>query len=109
MGGSCGGEVTLTALDDITGEDAPFGAVVDYAPARSISSQQGGILKPLSRLRRWFAMFDPDFSYSQALDIPIEELAATGTRALILDLENTLVRYKSESLPADIVEFLDRA
>lgn len=82
---------------------------MDYAPARSISSQPGGNLNPLSSLRRWFAKFDPDYSYSKALDIPLEELAAAGTKALVLDLENTLVKYKSESLPEDVVEFLDRA
>lgn len=109
LGGSCGGEVTLTAPDDITGEDAPLGAAVDYAPARSISSRPGGILNPLRQLRRWFENFDPDYRYSTALDIPIEELAEAGTKALILDLENTLVRYKAESLPEDVVEFLDRA
>lgn len=60
-------------------------------------------------MHRWFEKFDPDYSYATALEIPIEELAANGTEALILDLENTLVRYKSETLPENVVEFLDRA
>lgn len=109
LGGSCGGEVTLTTLDDITARYALTGAGVDYAPACSDSSLEGGSLNPTKRLRRWLEKFDPDFTFASALDIPIDDLAASGTKALVLDLENTLVKYKAESLPDEVVAFLDRA
>lgn len=54
-------------------------------------------------------MFDPDIVLPDALDLPIDQLAGEGVEAVILDLENTLVRYKAETLPPEVIAFLDRA
>lgn len=42
-------------------------------------------------------------------EIPLDELVAFGLKAIVFDLENTLVRYKATSLPGQVVDFLDRA
>lgn len=63
----------------------------------------------MRRLKSWFTRFDPELHLSDVHRLPVDELAASGIKGLVFDLENTLVKYKAESLPPDVIELLDRA
>jgi len=51
----------------------------------------------------------PDFYYNSVLEIPYEELFATGIRGLIFDIDNTLTAFDAKLPPqevSDLIEYL---
>lgn len=59
-----------------------------------------------SRLRRWCR---PDIVVASVQEIDPEALRARGIRALLLDLDNTLVMWRSCDLRAEVSAWVERA
>lgn len=51
----------------------------------------------------------PDQCVESVLDIDLERLSKQGITALILDLDNTLLAWETDEIPADVSEWIDRA
>ena len=51
----------------------------------------------------------PDEVHSRLVDIDLEGLLQKGIRALILDLDNTLVKWHEAEVPAEVDHWVDQA
>ena len=51
----------------------------------------------------------PDEAHSRLVDIDLEGLLQKGIRALILDLDNTLVKWHEAEVPAEVDHWVDQA
>lgn len=51
----------------------------------------------------------PDECVAKVPDIDLDALAAKGIRALILDVDNTLLGWDAEEVPSDVVAWVNRA
>lgn len=51
----------------------------------------------------------PDDCVDTVLDIDLDELKRRGIRALILDVDNTLLGWESHELPADVLAWVEKA
>ena len=54
-------------------------------------------------------LFCPDECVGSVVDIDLDALWGRGFRALIMDLDNTLLAWETEEIPADAKEWIDRA
>lgn len=54
-------------------------------------------------------LFCPDECVGAVVDIDLDALWDRGIRALIMDLDNTLLAWETEEIPADAKEWVDRA
>jgi HAD superfamily phosphatase (TIGR01668 family) len=54
-------------------------------------------------------LFCPDLYYDRTAAVNLQELWDRGIRGLILDLDNTLVAWRSSDIPADVLEWSHRA
>jgi HAD superfamily phosphatase (TIGR01668 family) len=60
----------------------------------------------VGRLERWFR---PDRHFDKVSSVDLDALRADGIMGLILDLDNTLVPWRSAEIPPDIAEWAHRA
>jgi HAD superfamily phosphatase (TIGR01668 family) len=51
----------------------------------------------------------PDEAHSRLVDIDLDGLLQKGIRALILDLDNTLVKWHEAEVPAEVDHWVDQA
>jgi HAD superfamily phosphatase (TIGR01668 family) len=61
------------------------------------------------QMPRALRRFCPDRSYASLIDIDVAELAASGKRLILLDVDNTLLPWRSESIPAATDEWVREA
>jgi len=54
-------------------------------------------------------LFCPDQCVGSVVDIDLDALWRRGIRALILDVDNTLLAWEAEEVPADVKAWVDRA
>jgi HAD superfamily phosphatase (TIGR01668 family) len=60
----------------------------------------------VGRLERWFR---PDRHYDRIASVDLDALRADGIRGLIVDLDNTLVPWRSAEIPDDVAAWAARA
>lgn len=81
------------------------------APQRKGSGTDSGMASPQARERghpvRWgLLQFCPHRLVETVLEIDADELWMRGIRGVILDLDNTLVRWQQEDIAEEVVEWL---
>ena len=54
-------------------------------------------------------LFCPDECVGSVVDIDLDALWAKGIRALILDVDNTLLAWETDDVPADVKAWVERA
>jgi len=54
-------------------------------------------------------LFCPDECVGSVLDIDLDDLWERGFRALIMDLDNTLLAWETDEIPAEAREWIERA
>jgi HAD superfamily phosphatase (TIGR01668 family) len=60
-------------------------------------------------MRRLLEMCRPDESVSRVTQIDAERLISQGFEAILADLDNTLLPWKSSEVPPDVEEWVERA
>lgn len=60
-------------------------------------------------IRRLFELCLPNESVARVTDIDLQRLMQKGFRALLLDLDNTLLPWRSLEVPSDVRRWLSRA
>lgn len=54
-------------------------------------------------------LFCPDQSFESVVDIDLDSLWDRGIRALILDLDNTLLGWETDEIPGPVAEWVSKA
>lgn len=57
----------------------------------------------------WIRPFTPAASFNSLSDIPVEDLWEEGKRLILLDVDHTLIAWKSEEFDPAILNWVDRA
>ena len=55
------------------------------------------------------ALFCPDLYYDRISSVNLDDLRSRGIRGLVIDLDNTLVAWRSSEIPPDVSEWASKA
>ena len=66
--------------------------------------------KPFDRTKvpMWLRRFCPDYTVTRIKDLDPEDLKSIGVRGVLLDLDNTLLPWKSHEMPKETIEWVEK-